>query len=149
MNESDHLGFYIRTISNLIQREVDKQEAEKGEDALTGINRFIIRHLARHRQEDVFQKDLEEIFSARRSTMSVVLLRMEAKGLLIRTPVDYDGRLKKITLTEKGERLHEEMEHSIVDLEEKLMQGFSPDEKTALLMMLRRVRHNMESEERC
>ncbi len=146
MNKSDHLGFYIHTISNLIQREVDRQEAEKGDDALTGINRFIIRHLAHHRNEDIFQKDLEEVFSARRSTMSVVLYRMETKGLLTRTSVKQDARLKKITLTEKGERLHEEMESAIEALEEKLMSGFSPEEKDSLLSMLKQVRHNLETE---
>ncbi len=147
MKKSDHLGFYIRTISNLIQREVEGQEAKKGDEALTGINRFIIRHLAHHRNEDIFQKDLEEVFSARRSTMSVVLNRMETKGLLTRTAVKQDARLKKITLTEKGERSYEEMESAIAALETKLMHGFSPEEKNTLLFMLKRVRQNLETEE--
>ncbi len=146
MNESEHLGFHIRTISNLIQREVDRQEAEKGGDALTGINRFILRYLASHRDTDVFQKDLEDVFSARRSTMSVVLHRMEEKELISRRSVSRDARLKKIMLTEKGEKVFCEMESSVKELENKLMQGFSPAEKEMLLSLLRRVRRNMETE---
>ncbi len=148
MNESRHLGFYVQTISNLLKREVDRQEAEKGGDSLTGINRFIIRHLARHRDRDVFQKDLEDVFSARRSTMSVILLRMEEKGMIVRTSVPYDARLKKITLTEKGDHLYEEMKSSIFDLEAKLMRDFSPEEKDLLISMLERVRCNLETEEK-
>ncbi len=149
MKETNHLGYHIRTLSNLIQREVDKQEAEKEDgDALTGINRFILRYLADRREQDVFQRDLESIFSARRSTMSVILGRMEQKNLILRAPVDYDARLKKITLTAKGEQLFLEMEHSIEELENKLMQGFSSAEKEMLLSQLRRVRSNLESKEK-
>ncbi len=146
MKEAEHLGFHIRTISNLIQREVDRQETQKGGAALTGINRFILRYLADHRKEEIFQRDLEHVFSARRSTMSVVLNRMEAKNLILRTSVDYDARLKRITLTEKGEQLFAEMEGSVSELENKLMQGFALEEKEVLLSLLKRVRANMEIE---
>ena len=96
------VGGKIRLISNLLRREVGGSESGKYVDEATGTNAFVIGYLASHTEEDVFQRDLEEWFSVRRSTMSGILLRMEEKGFLVRTPVPYDARLKKLTLTEKG-----------------------------------------------
>lgn len=78
--------------------------------------------------------------------MSAILLRMEEKGLLKRTSVDYDARLKKITLTEKGERLHKQMERSVDAMEEKLIVGLSHEEQTLLFALLEKVRCNLEDE---
>ena len=110
MEEQRRIGWQIKVISNLIKREVGNYCCEKYQDELTGNNMFIIGHLARHRNEDVFQKDLEEIFSVRRSTMSTIILRMEQKGFLVRESVPYDARLKKLVLTEKGETVTEKTE---------------------------------------
>jgi DNA-binding MarR family transcriptional regulator len=146
MNKTPRIGFEIRTISNLIKREVDHLEEKTYEGAISGTNRYILLHLANNRDRDIFQKDLEEVFLVRRSTMSSILLRMEEKGLLIRTSVDHDARLKKITLTEKGLRLHKQMEHSIDEMEDRLSSGLSPEESKMLLALLEKVRHNLEHE---
>jgi DNA-binding MarR family transcriptional regulator len=146
MNKTPRIGFEIRTISNLIKREVDHLEEKTYEGAISGTNRYILLHLANNRDRDIFQKDLEEVFLVRRSTMSSILLRMEEKGLLTRTSVDHDARLKKITLTEKGLRLHKQMEHSIDEMEDRLSSGLSPEDSKTLLVLLEKVRHNLEHE---
>ena len=146
MNQTPRIGFEIRTISNLIKREVDYLEEKTYEGAISGTNRYILLHLAHNRDRDIFQKDLEEVFLVRRSTMSSILLRMEEKGLLTRTSVDHDARLKKITLTEKGFCLHKQMEHSIDEMEERLASGLSPEESKMLLALLGKVKHNLENE---
>ena len=91
MNQTPRLGFEIKTIANLIKREIDHYEEETYGENITGTNRYILLHLAHNTDCDIFQKDLEEVFSVRRSTMSAILLRMEEKGLLKRTSVDYDA----------------------------------------------------------
>ena len=107
---------------------------------------MLLLHLAHNTDRDIFQRDLEEVFSVRRSTMSAILLRMEEKGLLTRTSVGHDARLKKITLTEKGERLHKQMERSVDAMEEKLIVGLSHEEQTLLFALLEKVRWNLEDE---
>lgn len=146
MNKMLRVGFEIRTISNLIKREVDHLEEKTYGETITGTNRYILLHLAHNRDRDIFQRDLEEVFLVRRSTMSAILLRMEGKGLLKRTSVDHDARLKKITLTEKGLCLHKQMEHSIDEMEERLVSGLSPEEGKELLALLEKVRNNLENE---
>ena len=146
MEESYRIGWQIKVLSNLIKREVGNFGCDKYQDELTGNNMFIIGHLARHREEDVFQKDLEEFFSVRRSTMSTIILRMEQKGFLSRESVSHDARLKKLVLTEKGEQIHEMIESKIEDTEKKLSSGLTEDEKQTLFHLLEKLRQNLESD---
>ena len=113
MEEPCRIGWQIRVISNLIKREVGNGGCEQYRDELTGNNMFIIGYLAKHKNEDVFQKDLEAFFYERRSTMSTIILRMEQKGFLARESVSHDARLKKLVLTEKGERIHEMIDNFV------------------------------------
>ncbi len=146
MEESYRIGWQIKVLSNLIKREVGNFGCDKYQDELTGNNMFIIGYLARHREEDVFQKDLEEFFSVRRSTMSTIILRMEQKGFLSRESVSHDARLKKLVLTEKGEQIHEMIESKIEDTEKKLSSGLTEDEKQTLFHLLEKLRRNLESD---
>lgn len=144
MTEPFRIGPKIKALSNLIMREIDTCVYWKSKDEATGNNMFIIRYLAQRKDEDVFQKDLEEFFSVRRSTMSNIVLRMEQKGFLTREPVASDRRLKKLVLTEKGENLHAMMESIVFQMEEKLTAGFSEEEKETLFRLLEKLRRNLE-----
>ena len=146
MNEKPRVGFEIRTISNLIKREVDHLEEETYGYPISGTNRYILLHLAHNCDRDIFQKDLEEVLMVRRSTMSAVLLRMEEKGLLKRTSVEHDARLKKITLTERGMQLYRKMEHSLDKMEGRMISGLSAEEEATLLSLLEKVKTNLENE---
>ena len=146
MEEPYKIGWQIKVLSNLIKREVGNSDCEKDLDELTGNNMFIIGYLAKYGEKDLFQKDLEEFFSVRRSTMSAIILRMEKKGFLIRESVSYDARLKKLVLTEKGKHIHEMIESRIMDTEEKLAAGLSEDEKRTLCFLLEKLRRNLEPE---
>ena len=147
MEEQYRIGWHIKVISNLIKREVGNYGCEKNPDELTGNNMFIIGYLAKNEENDIFQKDLEEIFSVRRSTMSAIILRMEKKGFLTRESVARDARLKKLVLTEKGKKIHEMIESRITDTEEKLAAGLSEDEKRLLFVLLEKLRHNLEPDD--
>lgn len=138
------LGFAIKTVSNLLKREIDHSKSGKYIAHVTGTNGFIIGYLAEHNNEDIFQRDLEEKFSVRRSTMSNIICLMEEKGLLTRTPVRQDARLKKLSLTERGREIHNIMEELIGQTEDKLTHGFTEEEKELLSDFLERMKHNLE-----
>ena len=146
MENTFRFGREIKVISNLHKRLIGNYECGRYVSEVTGNNAFIIGYLADHRDRDVFQKDLEEIFSVRRSTMSNIIARMEEKGFLVRVPVDHDARLKKLLLTEKGNMIHELMEKNIAAAEEKLIEGFSEEEKKTLFLLLQKLRANLESD---
>jgi DNA-binding MarR family transcriptional regulator len=146
MKQAFRFSREIKVISNLLKRLIGNYENGKYVNEVTGNNAFIIGYLADHPDQDVFQKDLEDIFSVRRSTMSNIIARMEEKGFLVRVPVDHDARLKKLLLTEKGEAIHSLMENNISSAEEKLIDGFSAEEKETLFRLLQKLRQNLESD---
>lgn len=145
MTEKENLlSFEIKTLVNLVKREVGASERGRTVANATGNNAFIIGYLAHHEGEDVFQRDLEEKFSVRRSTMSNTIMLMEQKGFLTRTPVSYDARLKKLTLTEDGWRIHHTLESAIRDAEAKLTGGLTEEEKETLFALLEKMRSNFD-----
>lgn len=144
MENNRRLGFEIKTVANLLKREIGGSRRGKYVANATGTNGFIIAYLAEHTGCDVFQRDLEKEFSVRRSTMSNIILRMEQKGFLIRTPVAHDARLKKLTLTEKGWEIHSIMEGAVDEAEAKLMLGLSGEEIEQMYSLLARMRRNLE-----
>ena len=60
----------------------------------------------------VSSRELCEILDLRPSSLSEILSRAEADGLLTRTVDEEDRRIQRVTLSEKGQRLVKEMEES-------------------------------------
>ena len=145
MENSCRVGFEIKTVSNLLKREIGNSGSGKYVADATGTNGFIIAYLAENAGGDVFQRDLEKQFSVRRSTLSNIVMRMEQKGFLIRTPVSHDARLKKLTLTEKGWKIHSIMEGAVDEAEAKLVRGLSDEEIHLMVSLLRQMRRNLET----
>lgn len=96
----------IKILSNLIRRKTFKHDTFNEVGDIIGSQGYVIRFLSENQDKDVFQKDIEKTFKIRRSTVTVALNRMEKGGIIKRESVDFDNRLKKITLTEKGLSLH-------------------------------------------
>lgn len=139
-----HIGFELRILSNLIKRHIDNSTARAEFESITGTNMWIIIYLAHHQDEDVFQRDLEQNFSVRRSTMSNILALMEKKNLIIREGVPEDARLKKLVLTEKALKLHEMMERDREETENLITAGLTAAEIDNFFITLAKMRKNLE-----
>ncbi len=152
MSQTEEIGFQIRTLSKLIKRQTDRlafqgaENPENGEKPGSGFHGWIIGYLYHHREQDIFQRDLQEAFSIRRSTVTGLLQLMEKKGLVTRSSVESDARLKKITLTPKAVALHESIMNGIQKTEESISRGLSEEEKRTFLEICGKIRANLESE---
>lgn len=144
MNQHKHIGFEIRTLSNLIKRQFDQSSNKKEIDNLTGTNGWVIGYLANNQHRDIFQKDLELEFSIRRSTASKILQLMEKKGFIKREAVEYDARLKKLVLTEKALEVHAIAEQGINQLEEKISKGLTNEEIETFFKIAEKIKKNLE-----
>ena len=60
-------------------------------------------------------------------------------------PFDHDARLKKLTLTEKGWKIHSIMEGAVDEAEAKLVRGLSDEEIHLMVSLLRQMRRNLET----
>ena len=92
---------------------------------------------------DVFQKDIEQMFTLRRSTVSGVLSSMEESGLIIRERVKSDARLRKITATEKGKKQHSLIKSELSGIEYQITAGLTDEEITAFLHTAEKIKRNL------
>lgn len=145
MEHRDEIGFQLRTLSNLCKRMVDQKAFSQGERPTTGMHGWVIGYLYENRDKDTYQRDLQEKFSVRRSTITGILQLMEKNGLITRESVEGDARLKKISLTPKAIEQHEIIHRSIREVEDKISQGLTPQEKETFLMLCEKIRANMDS----
>jgi DNA-binding MarR family transcriptional regulator len=137
------IGYEIKTLSNLIRRRIDS--ASIFSEEVTGMQGWIIGYLYHNQQKrDVFQKDIEAEFLIRRSTATGILQLMEKNDMIIRMPVEYDARLKKIVLTRKAIAVHEAIVRELEHLEEQLAQGLTKEEIEAFFTIIRKMKKNVE-----
>ncbi|MCI8650346.1 MAG: winged helix-turn-helix transcriptional regulator [Anaerotruncus sp.] len=138
MQEPDWIGRKIKSCCNLIDREfnasIRKVEAASG---ITGMQGMVIGYLSRQGEScEVFQRDLEREFHITRSSATGLLKLMENNGLITRTPVDYDARLKRLQLTPKATTILEEVNHCIKAFEQQLRQCLTEEQVAALFHAL-------------
>lgn len=144
MHNNQDIGFSIRIVSNLIKRKVESYLSSKHCIAITSLQGKIAGYLYSHSEKDIFQKDLEEIFSVRRSTVTEVLKTMEKNGLIERHSVEKDARLKKIVITEKAINLHLKILEDIKEIEKIIKKGISEEELILFMSILNKIKNNVE-----
>lgn len=133
----------LRHLSNLCMRYMENHAHKKDIDSITGTNTWIISFLHKRRNEDVFQRDLEKKFGITRSTASKVINLMVAKGLIVREPVPYDARLKKLILTPYACELAAVMQTDANSLEELLTSGISGAELSTFFDCIDKMKTNL------
>lgn len=122
------VGLEIRKLSQLMRRYVASLPVIKEHDSVTGIQGWVVGYIFHHQEQDIYQRDIEEAFSMKRSTATVVLQKMEKNGLIERCPVAHDARLKKIILTDYALAIQNQIDKEIIALEERLTKGMTEEE---------------------
>lgn len=144
MEQLKTIGFQVHMLSNMLARYLCGRTQCAMMENITGSGGWILGYLARNSEREIFQRDLEEKFSIRRSTASKSITLMEKKGLLRRERVDYDARLRRLVLTEKGRELHGIMTQNIEEAEKQLESGLTEQEKNEFLRILEKMKKNLE-----
>ena len=144
MEYREDIGFQIRTLSHLVKRTVDQVAFDEQDDHPTGVQGWILGYLCENQGREIFQRDIQEHFSIRRSTVTGILQLMERNGLITRSSVERDARLKKLELTPRGVELHERVERSIRQVEDRLSQCLTPEEKATFLTICEKIRAHLK-----
>ena len=143
MEPKHHIGFELRTTANIIRREIDNAMMSHKFEKLTGMQGRVIGYLCRNIKEQIFQKDIENEFSIRRSTATNMLQTMEKHGLIKRHSVSYDARLKQLIPTEKAITRHNVFEQEIEKVENKVLDGITEQERKTLFAILNKIKSNL------
>lgn len=137
MNMEIHIGKKVSCFARKLHRKIDKEASQYGITAIQGRILGFLYHKSDKR--DVFQKDIEEEFDIRRSSVTSVLQLMEKNGHIERVSVSEDARLKKIVLTEKGLETQKNVYDSILKIEKSLRDELSDEELDILFNLLDRL----------
>lgn len=137
MKPERSIGYEVKTLNNLIFRDLLSVSSRKGLDELTMMHGWIIGYLYNNRDRDIFQKNLEAEFCISRSTVTNILKLMEKKGYIRRETVSTDARLKKLVLTENGMRMHQIQMEILLEQEERLREYLSSEQLDVFLQAVR------------
>lgn len=148
MNHQRKLGKDIHRLDVSIGRSLCQNLQNCGMEDVSGTNGRIIRFLSDRENTDVYQRDLEKEFGITRSTASRVLTLMEQKGLITRSGVAHDARLKKLTLTPRARSYSDMMHLNGEQMNRQLLKGFTPEETEQLFSFLDRLQHNVSCRNR-
>lgn len=140
----DEVGFQINSLSRMIGWKVHEYEREEGERFGTGMHGWLVGFLYENRDKDIYQRDLQQYFSVRRSTMTGILQAMEKEGMITRKPVDWDARLKKIELTDKAVQRQQKMHENIEAIEAQLSSGLTAEEQETFIQLCEKIRKAIE-----
>lgn len=139
------ISFQLHNLSHLLKRRMEHSlTCCHIDDTVSRNNGWILGYLAHHPDQNVFQKDIENAFCVRRSTVSKVIRLMETKGLIRRESVPNDARLKKLVLTPDGMELHKAIEQQILNTENLLRQSITDEELEIFSRIMDKFRNAIE-----
>lgn len=139
------IGFQLHSLSNLMKRRMEHSDVfSHMDDNVTRNNGWILNYLAHHSDRDIYQKDIENDFCIRRSTVSKVIRLMENKSLLRREAVPGDARLKKLVLTAEGRKLQAAIEREQQETERLLRQGVTEEELRVFHQVMEKFKNNIQ-----
>lgn len=138
------VGYQVRKLDNMLVRNLFGYVKKHGRKDLTVMHGWILGYLYENQGKEIFQKDIEAEFAIGRSTVTNVLNLMEKKGYLVRQSVEQDARLKKITLTSAGERMHLETVEIIEVLDKRTKSGISQQELQGFFDVIEKLKANLD-----
>ncbi|MBR7071010.1 MAG: MarR family transcriptional regulator [Clostridia bacterium] len=145
MKPEKTIGFSVRSLHNLIKRDIEKSKIFRMECA-SGLHGWAIGYFFNHQGEEIFQRDFEEEFSIRRSTASNILRLMEENGLIERVRVAEDARLKRIVLTDRAIQLHKMIIEDMEQREKRLRKGLTDEELASFFYVMEKIKANLEEQ---
>ena len=84
MKEDRKIGPEIHCTDLKLSRNLSAHVRKSGVDEVTMMHGWIIRYLYENREQDIFQKDIEQRFAVGRSTVTNLIQLMEKKGIVKR-----------------------------------------------------------------
>ena len=134
-----HTGRLVRMLNHQLKRNQKPEEAVE-DDELTPMQRHILNYiLLETLHRDIYQKNLEEEFQVKKSTVSGILKLIEKNGFIYRESVKEDARLKRILPTKKAEALRPSILEHIHETEIRMTEGVSEQD----LFLCKKVLYQM------
>lgn len=137
-----HMGKLIHMLSHEMKRNhpIDRMI----QDDLTIMQKHILKFiLLETMHRDIYQKDIEEEFQVRKSTVTGYVQLLEKNGYLIRESAKDDARKKRLVPTEKAEGLRQVILEDIKINEKRMEEGIPEEDVVTCKQVLYHVLQNL------
>ncbi|MCC8123359.1 MAG: MarR family transcriptional regulator [Oscillospiraceae bacterium] len=114
---------------------------------MTEMHAAIMAYLMQSEGKVVVQKDLEEAFTSRKSTISRMLRLMEQSELIQRVATQADARQKQIVLTEKSGAIRDKMREGQSQFESALRNGIAEEDLAIFFRVIDQIKSNINEGE--
>lgn len=136
MENNELIHSFIMNIQS-INRYLRSMMPDQMEHPVTRVQWLLLRQLQRN--DGCTIGELAEHLDVRSSTMSQMVDRLEKNGIVYRSSIQEDARIKTVALSEKGRKIIKEREKLWVDSLAQPFQHFSTEEKEAFLHLMEKL----------
>jgi len=146
MKEEKHPMKAMVNLNCIWHRIIENKMSDMG---LSSIQSRMLGYLYFQSREGqkVFQRELEQEFQIRKSSITSVIQMLERKGLLRRIPVLGDARQKELVLTEQGIAVQETVLGRLDELEALVNGALSPEERQQWFSCIRKIETRLKEAE--
>lgn len=140
--------YQIKTLDKMILRVFMQERLDIKDFKLkikpTRTQFTILSYLIEHCNEDIYQKDLEDILNLRRATVSGVLQTMEKNTLITRVTDSNDTRTKKIILSERAKEIFKKNKKKFEEIEKIISKNISEEELDTFFCVINKMKKNLK-----
>ena len=130
----------INIISNKLKRSADENLIAEN----VTIEQIMVMKMISERGGKVRQKEIENEFSVRRSTVTSAMQILEKKGFILRESDPLDSRAKIVTLTEAGIEKNFKLFSFIKNRDETILSILTDKEKETLTAILTKLLNQID-----
>ena len=140
MEERQPIGFIVKQINNIYEKELTKRLKVLG---ITSSQCAVLNYLFQRNQEHVTQREIEKNLQLKNPTVTGLLKRLDEKGFVLCVQSPTDKRCKNIYLTEKAFDIQKKMESDRKRLDKRLTIGMTKKEVEVFRRGLEKVLYNI------
>lgn len=133
----------VRKLDTAIEAHLNRRLAPLG---LTYVQGSLLGLLARFGADETSQNTIEGWLGLSRPTVTGILDRLGAKGLVTVRPSDRDRRRHRVLITAEGRRLADRVSGIVDEIARVVLDGFSAGETERFASLLHRAADNLRAE---
>lgn len=134
----------METLKKLIKQATTQIDRERENFAnslgVTGVQMSVIDFLSNHQNNLVSQNEIEHEFNIKRSTTTIMLQRMEKRGLIVRVDDPKDKRKKQAQLTESALKIVPKIRQYMKQDNEEVLDNLSMKDVNTITAFLRSIK---------
>lgn len=138
----ENLGLEIRILSNLIYHKANQVSMQA--ENLSIHQCWILQYLKENTGKEIHQKDIEQLFSIKRSTANQMLRGLETRGLICREVSPDDARRNVISITDTGLKTYGRLAEDLYQIMIQLYEGIPSEELKQFQKTLRKLWSNIK-----